>query len=340
MPVLTVFFLLISTMTSGEVTKLRESLRALAGRAAGGDAKSLYDLSKLHERGYDSIPVDSARALALCLQSAHLGYAPAQSLVGSRYLLGQGVRRDVDSALYWTGKAAAAGDARAANNLGFLYLDGEFLPRDFGKARIWLTKAADAGLPTAQSLLADIYREGLGVTPDTVKAVELYDKAIERGLGDASARLHEMMRRKWQLLPSDSLVSLGRHYFTHSAPELGATLFRDAATAGNADALALLGYAYSGGQGVEYDYGRAVSCFLEAALRGQPAAEFFIAEMLDIFPDALGSVENESLIRSYYVGRHVPADIYTASYWYDLAGAKGVGSSRAAIRSLFPTEGK
>lgn len=318
------------------ITRRRLSLRGLAERAASGDARALYQLSRLHDSGYDSIAVDSARAAALCLESARLGYVPAQSDAGFRYFRGEGVRRDVDSALYWTRRAAEAGDARAANNMGYLSLRGEYVAQDTGKAFEWFTVAADAGLPVGQSQLADMYREGLGTPPDTLKAAELYSKALESGLRDAGLKLLSMMERRWKDLPADSIMRLGRRYYTRNAPEIGIALLRDAAAHGNADALAILGDAYSRANGVDYDHDRSVACFLEAALRGQPSAQFFVAEMLDVFPDALRGETESGVIRSFYGDSPIPADIHTAAYWYALASARGVSDARSATRHLFP----
>lgn len=336
-PLLMIAVFLMAAAGAEGITRRRLSLRGLAERGASGDARALYQLSRLHDSGYDSIAVDSARAAALCLESARLGYVPAQSDAGFRYFRGEGVRRDVDSALYWTTRAAAAGDARAANNLGYLSLRGEYVPKDTVRAFEWFSMAASAGLPVGQSQLGDMYRYGLGTPPDTLRAVELYTKALEGGLRDAGAKLLSMMERRWKNLPADSMMRIGRYYYTHKAPEVGVRLLHDAAALGDADALAILGDAYSRARGVGYDHDRSVACFLEAALRGQPAAQFFIAEMLDIFPDALSGDRESAVIKSFYGDNPVPRDIHTAAYWYALAAAGGVTDARSATRSLFPS---
>lgn len=329
----------------------RQGVRALSLRAAGGDPKALYDLARLHESGYDSIPVDTLRSIALYRLSAQRGYPPAQSYLGVKYFTGEGVSHNVDSALYWFAKAAGQGDPRAANNLGFLLAEGTAVKRDYPQAIRWLSLASEAGLPTAQSILADLYRQGHGTLPDTAKAEKLYMAAIEGGLADAQLKLLAMMGNKWKILPPDSALSLGRYHYTHRAPLIGITLFENVAASCvdpdpltneppslaaqyAADAFALLGDAYSRAVGVEYDHDRSVAFFLRGALMGNPSAQFVIAELLDIFPDALSSSPAKEMVDAFYEAGRVPDDIYAPPYWYALAAEKGVTEAATATRLL------
>lgn len=334
LPILLMMALLTAAFAPGDAPERRATLEQIAERARQGDAAALYKLAMIYDMGYDSVAVDSARSTALYRQAALLGYAPAQSFLGYRYFKGEYVAKDIDSALYWIAKAAGNGDARAANNLGYLLSEGSVVAQDYEKALHWLTIAADAGLPTGESLLADLYRRGLGTAPDTAKAVSLYTRAIEGGLQDAEMKLLSMMGRKWESLPADSMVRLGRYYYTRRAPSVGVTLFEYASRLGNADAFVLLGDAYSRAQGVAYDHDKSIACFLEAALRGNPSAQFVIAELLDIFPDALSAERPESVIEAFYDGKPVPKDIYSPSYWYEKAAAKGVNTASEAYSRL------
>lgn len=303
-------------VASDEVTRERHAVRQLVERAGEGDAKSLYHLATLHDTGYDSIPVDSAVSTALYRLSAEKGYAPAMNYLGYRYFNGDYVRQDIDSALYWMAKAAGLGDVKAASNLGYLLSHDDAVTRNYPQAVYWLTKAADAGLPVAQSLLADLLRQGLGAPKDTARAEALYTSAIEHGLQDAELKLLSMKGRGWESLAPDSAVALGRYYYTHRAPFIGVTLFENAAAHDNPDALALLGDAYSRAVGVEYDHDKSVAYFLRAAQLGQPSAQFVIAELLDIFPDALSDT--------------IPG----APYWYEKAADAGITDAEAAADRL------
>lgn len=376
MKLLYCIILLLGLATVPEISKQRLAVRDVAAKAAEGDAKALYDLAMLHDMGYDSIPVDSVRSTLLYRLSAESGYAPAQNYLGYRYFNGEAVRQDVDSALYWMAKAAGNGDAKAANNLGYLLANSEKVTRDYPQAIYWLTKAADAGLPAGMSQLADLYRMGHGCTPDTARAEALYTKAIQAGLHDAELKLLAMKGNQWLILSPDSALVLGKYHYSHGAPTIAVTLFENAAgykdskcppasekgissnevnqtdaqnpsnyVAYNAatKALALLGDAYSRGLGVEYDHDRSVALFYEAALRGDPSAEFVIAELLDIFPDALDSLTTPQNINSYkdIINPHSSngsdidlSQLTNAAYWYERAAAQGITDAATATTRL------
>lgn len=310
-------------LAGGAASRERTAVRHVAALAAKGDPKGLYDLAVLHDMGYDSIPVDSARSTALYRLSALSGYAPAQNYLGFRYFNGEGVAENVDSALFWLAKAAGQGDAKAANNLGFLLANSDRVSRDYPQAIRWLTVAADAGVPTGESLLADLYRRGLGTPPDTARAEQLYERAILHGLHDAELKLLAMKGGKWLTLPPDSAVILGKYHYTHGAPIIGVTLFENAAAQRNPTALALLGDAYSRGVGVEYDHNESIGNYLQAALLGEPSAQFVIAELLDIFPDALADSPLP-----------LTAEQQTALYWYEQAALHGITDAETATRRL------
>lgn len=307
-----------SRVDSGEAR--RAAVRKLVARAESGDAKAMYDLATLHDRGYDTIPVDSARSTALYRLSATAGYPRAQNYLGFRYFRGEFVRQDVDSALYWLNKAAENGDVSAANNLGYLLTESDIIPHDYEEAFRWFSKGAEAGLPESESQLADLYRKGLGVAADTVKATELYTRAIEGGLQDAELKLLSMMGRKWETLEPDSAFILGRYYYTHHAPTVGVCLLKTAEKGDIPDALALLGDAYSKGLGTGYDHEMGRLYFLRAAMLGQHDSQRMIGEMLDIFPDALSDSNLRGVIMDY-LNEHPNVtieDVTSAGYWYSL----------------------
>ena len=232
-------------------TPQRLALRRLVERADTGDAKSLYDLARLLETGYDSIPLDSVRSLALYLASAEKEYPPAMNYIGFRYFTGNGLRKDIDSALYWIRNAAARGDITAAANLGYLLTESEEIPHDEEEAAKWISMAAEAGVNEAQIKLIEIKEE------------------------------------EWKNLPADSALQLGMGYYLGTAPIIGVKLIEISAGQNNPQAIALLGDAYSKGIGVPYDHEKSTNYFYKAAIAGDPSAQFIIAEMLEIFPESL-----------------------------------------------------
>ena len=335
--ILSLIAIFFSTGLSAEDMDRSRALQSLIERARNREPKALYDLAVLYDTGYDSIPVDSVKSTALYRLSAELGYAPARNYLGFRYFNGEAVTQNVDSALYWITKAAAAGDLKAANNLGFLLANSDKVTHDYPQAVAWLSKAADAGLPSAQATLADLLRQGQGAPADTLMAVKLYTSAIKGGLRDAELKLLSMMGHDWESLPADSAVSLGKFYYANNAPFIAVTLFENAAAENNADALALLGDAYSRGDGLDYNHDVSLDYFLRAALLGQPSAQFVIGELLDIFPDSLSSAAPEATLAEFYGSQsEIPSEIYTASYWYEQAACQGVTDSETAAQLLSP----
>ena len=252
------------------------------------------------------------------------GDAEAMNYLG--YLLINGsedMEKDVAEGLQWLARAASAGDVKAASNLGWLYLNGEVVDRDVELAVKWFEQASEAGLPVAQSILGDLYLEGRGVRQDSVAADSLYRKAFEGGLRDAGFKLYALNSGKYAALSPEEKVKTGKYYYLSSVPSEGVKLFYQAAEEGSAEALALLGDAYTRAVGVPYDHALSLKYYVEAAEAGNPSAMFVIGELLDIFPDALkGNPEWEGVSDD-------PA------YWYGKAAEEGVTDAVIASDLLF-----
>lgn len=274
----------------------REALRQLSLRAEEGDSVALYQLARLHDTGYDSIAVDSLRSSALYLISARKGYAPARNFIGFRYYKGEALNKDIDSALYWIRLAADEGDITAAANLGYLLLDSDDIPHDTVEGARWIEIAARAGVREAQ-----------------IKFVELN-------------------RDNWKTLPPDSALHLGVEFYTRNTPITGVALLEIAAEARIPRALALLGDAYSKGLGVPYSHQLSLDYFHQAARLGDPSAQFIVAELLDIFPEADFSDKDSGEEVS---GEDSGEPEESAAFWYEKAAAQGVTSSEEAYSRLF-----
>jgi len=266
--------------------RLSRSLSTLRNRADTGDPDAMFRLSQIYEQGYHHILPDSAKADSLLTASARLNYPPALNYLGFKLF-----PTNPDSAVKLIEKAALAGDIKAANNLGYLLAYSDHVTRDYDKAIHWLHRAADAGLPVAMTQLADLYREGKASAPDTATAALYYDKALSLRFRDAEPKLLSMMKSRYLALTPDSALSIGLGYYNTDACKIAVTLFNIAAQAGNPHALALLGDAYSKGRGVPYNHQKSLRYFLLAAQAGNPSAQFILAELLEIFPDALSSLD-------------------------------------------------
>lgn len=69
---------------------------------------------------------------------------------GMRYLHGEGVARDVDTAIVYLCGAARDGSGEAAHELGWLYFQGAVVTRDDALAAAWFAQAAHRGVPTPE----------------------------------------------------------------------------------------------------------------------------------------------------------------------------------------------
>lgn len=302
------------------------SLIALDSAANAGDSAAMYRMARVYEQGYHPyVERDSLLAYDLYLRSANLGYAPSQSIMGYVCYNPASPDRDVAKAIEWTEKAAMQGDAKAANNLGWMLVEGEGVVHDYKKAAYWFEKGADAGLPVAQAQLADLYREGKGVECDTLRAIKLYEDAIGAGLADAQNKLLNMMMPRWLDLADSAALARARRYLEMGAPGIAVNLLKVKSLSQNPEALALLGFAYSRGEGVEYNHALSTEYFFRAAAAGNAPAQFVIGELLEVFPDALSEMDTDMEITDVML---VPA------YWYAKAAEGGITDAASAIRSM------
>lgn len=274
----------------------------------------------------------SIAALPSELSNSSLEFLAGQGNVEAMNLLGYRLISDGEDAargLSWLERAAEEGDVKAASNIGWLLMQGEQLPRDYVKAAYWLGKAAEGNLTVAQSLLGDLYRDGLGVAQDSLKADSLYRTAYERGFADAGYKLAHLNRSRYAILSPSEAIKEGKYFYYGMVPSEGVKLFYQAADAGDAEAMALLGDAYTRAVGVPYDHDLSLKYYMKAALGGNNAAQFILAELLEIFPDALRSLDQEIIS-----GIIDPDLMRSPLYWYEQAAEGGITSAEEAAASL------
>ncbi|MNK93995.1 putative beta-lactamase HcpC precursor [compost metagenome] len=119
------------------------------------------------------------------LIQANAGEAYEQYLVGTEYVRGELVPKDLKQAIAWFEKAAAQGEEAARVALGLMFRDGEGVAQDYRKAKKLLETAAARGNVDAQVNLANLYSRGLGTKPDQVAAFGWYMKAAKQGHREA-----------------------------------------------------------------------------------------------------------------------------------------------------------
>ena len=98
---------------------------------------------------------DYKAAFPFMTQAAELGSLDAMSLLGSMYLLGQGVREDGALAVHWLQKAVDAGYEGAVSVLGMAFATGKAgVQVNIPKAREMLAACAEKGDEQSARMLA------------------------------------------------------------------------------------------------------------------------------------------------------------------------------------------
>ncbi len=113
---------------------------------------------------------DFKTAMRLWLPSARGGDARAQTWIGMMYLLGDGVKRDHETALLWLRWAAGQNYGEAHYRLGVMHDYGDGLPVDRVRAAGHYAAAADRGHVDAQLALSDRHSYGIAVKYDLIRA--------------------------------------------------------------------------------------------------------------------------------------------------------------------------
>lgn len=132
-------------------------------------------------------------------------YARAQFELGVMYTTGQGVEKDLSTAVYWYETAANQGYVAAQHELGSMYTYGDGVEKDLIKAMHWFKKAADpkAGdYARAQFKLGVMYEDDKAVEENLTKnermekAIYWYKKAADQGYAGAQNNLALMYSKE------------------------------------------------------------------------------------------------------------------------------------------------
>jgi TPR repeat protein len=97
---------------------------------------------------------------------------------------------NADLGMEWLIKAAKAGEPRGQSQLGSLYLHGIFINKDIDKSIFWFEEAIKNNSNSARYNLAKLYINKANITPLRLeKAIELYLAAADQGYTDAKVAL-------------------------------------------------------------------------------------------------------------------------------------------------------
>ena len=106
---------------AGEIDNAHKELLLIVEAAETGNPKALYEFGVMYKtEGYWIVQSDES-AVENWLESAKLGYAPAQFVLGASYIIGSGVEKDLSQAKYWLQQAIDGTNVRYSNDAKTIY---------------------------------------------------------------------------------------------------------------------------------------------------------------------------------------------------------------------------
>ena len=121
------------------------------------------------------------QAFLLFEKSAEKGYDKAQNDLGSMYLEGIFIEKDLNKAFRLFSMAAEQGNPHSKYNLGNMYLTGIPIERDIQKAKELFFQSAEKGNAYAQNQLGCMYYNGTEIIKDYHKAFKYFSMSAKQG---------------------------------------------------------------------------------------------------------------------------------------------------------------
>ena len=157
-----------------------------AARAGSATAETVLGLKYLDGNGVAANEAEAARWLE---RAAKQNQPVAEYRLGTLYERGHGVPANPKLAATWYEASAKQGNRKAMHNLAVAYAQGSGVRKNFTVAAQWFTKAADLGLRDSQFNLAVLYERGLGVQQSLTDAYKWYAVAAAQGDAESKARV-------------------------------------------------------------------------------------------------------------------------------------------------------
>lgn len=132
----------------------------------------------LFQKGTDLLKASQhGESVTAFIESARLGFAPAQVAAGNAFYNGAGTDKDYQQAFKWYQAAAEQNHTEGQYLLGTLYYNAEGVNEDYAKAAEWFKKAADNQHAEAQHMLGLMHTKGRGVSKDPILGLQYYIQA-------------------------------------------------------------------------------------------------------------------------------------------------------------------
>jgi len=191
------------------------------------------------------------------------------NVLGSLYLNGSGVEKNVNLALENYKMAAAFGDETAMNQIGIIFEGNDDFDANPEQSFYWFNEAAKKGLDVGMYNLGWCYKNGFGVDTDVEKAAEWFKKSADLGYVNAMCELGEYYQ--------ETLVDFNK----------AKMWYFKAAELGNVEAQNKLGVLY---YDIDNDYKEAIKWFKKAMKHNNSEAYRNYAICLW---DGKGTIENK-----------------------------------------------
>jgi TPR repeat protein len=279
---------------------VQKGLPWLRKAAEQGNRESQFVLSTVYEFGRGGVPVDLLESFKWALQAAQRGHMVAQHNVGSNYMEGRGVNKDLEQARYWYTRAAEQGFAHSEWMLGRIYVEGIGVAPNREEGLKWLSKALAQGHSPTMMTLAAMFTDPNGVPQQPQLVFDLHRAAAQRGNHYSEFELGRIYRAGYLGAPDDVQALVW---------------FKKAAAADYGPADYYLGQMYEAGRGVAADPE-------QARMHYERAADLGV------------SVSIQRLGEIYRDGTGVASDPVTACMWFMIGAKMGAAESESALETL------
>lgn len=249
-----------------------DGLKLIQRAADSGSAEGQHRLALVFINGDAGVPRNPARAVELFEKAAAQGHRRAQLNLGTIYLRGQGVQRDLIQARAWLEQAAADGDAYATYALGRAMAENAPpASADPTRAADLFRRAAEKGHMLAALRYGMALADGSGVKQDLIAAQRWLMLAQQNGVPEAALALGDMAVRS----PATRDKAADEKVL-----KAAISWYQAAANAGVPSGQFKLANAYLAGSGVARDPAQAQLWYSRAAQQGLPEAQQALGVML------------------------------------------------------------
>lgn len=176
--------------------KNKKEWNSLLAKARKGDPDAQWEVGYYYEEGIFTnsgtviLEPQHSRALHWYTLSAQQNHASSQIALGNLLSTGNGIKRDIEAAIFWTKQVIKQGSSSAAHNLGTIYRDLNNPTLSFN----WYRRAVDMGNLDSQFQVGLCYLLGYGTKTDYKAAHNCFKQILmdktsnicERTIEDAS----------------------------------------------------------------------------------------------------------------------------------------------------------